>query len=91
MIAIDMEMPESCETCPCWDSEYAVCFITGHATPDDDDGWGIHCPGSDDCPFEEVGEVQKDKYVAGHRYPSEIDVRFGNGVVVTYLCEGVKE
>lgn len=29
------------------------------------------------------------RFAAGHRYPYEIDIRFGSGAVVTYFCEGV--
>lgn len=35
------------------------------------------------------GKVTNMHFVPGNRYPDKIDVRFDNGAVLTYFCEGV--
>lgn len=49
MIMIDIEMPESCEVCPCFDNVYGECQIDPKNTIDID-----VCERSDRCPIRQA-------------------------------------
>lgn len=54
MISIDIDMPENCHDCPCYDYEYDECQITKKFTTLDNINFRL-----EDCPLKEVPKDNK--------------------------------